>query len=241
MNRRIVACALAAALLAGCNGLGARIELPAVESGRGFLVSGEPETSGYGLYSYLLLGSPPDTAAGRQRYLMTIAAYLNFISRIEDMKAAQVPDAELNIIYLFVTDMPPPQVTSIRAGGLPLDGDLAPAKWVLDHYDYARARAILHTLPRAHPDGPYILSARVPLTGKQSAPPDYLEQDLSHAPADFAASWVKTFLAQFSAPTDWQAGRLRPAALAFIQTLTTLSTEYPQVQRALEKWITVAG
>jgi hypothetical protein len=53
------------------------------ETGRSFLVSGEPETTGYGLYSYLLLGSPP-TAASRERYLKAIEEYLRFpTSRLE--------------------------------------------------------------------------------------------------------------------------------------------------------------
>ena len=45
------------------------------ETGRAFLLSDQAETTGYGLYSYLLLGSRP-TAATRERHLKSIAEYL---------------------------------------------------------------------------------------------------------------------------------------------------------------------
>jgi len=55
-------------LLAGCYGLGAGVKLPPLETARDFLVAHQPEEPGYGLYSYLLFGSPP-TPASRDRAL----------------------------------------------------------------------------------------------------------------------------------------------------------------------------
>src|SRR5215475_12461906 len=74
------------------------------ETGRSFLVSGEPETTGYGLYSYLLLGSPP-TAANRERYLKAIEEYLRFpdLTRLETFNLAY---RTLNVTYLPIKVSP---------------------------------------------------------------------------------------------------------------------------------------
>lgn len=239
MTRATVCLCAAVLLLAGCYGLGAGVKLPPLETARDFLVDHQPEEAGYGLYSYLLFGSPP-TPASRDRSLATIAAYLDFISRREDLEE-YVPRAQLNITYLFLTEAPPPVVANLRAGDLPAGGDMAPAEWVLDHYDYARARAVLHAIPGAHVEGPYIVSALAPLTGARAAPGGHLEQDLSHVPPEFAAAWVKTFLAQSAQPNTWGSGALQQAALTLRQTLSVAADKWPPIQHALEKWITWAG
>src|SRR5262244_2250915 len=63
------------------------------ETGRYFLLAGQRETAGYGLYSYVLLGAPPSEAS------------------LEEY----VPRAELNILYLPVRSVPPEPVTAAWA------------------------------------------------------------------------------------------------------------------------------
>ncbi len=239
MTRPHICLCAAVLLLAGCYGLGAGVKLPPLETARDFLVGHQPEEAGYGLYSYLLFGSPP-TPASRDRYVAAIAAYLAFISRRADLEE-YVPRAQLNITYLFLTEPPPPEVADIRAGDLPAGGDMAPAVWILEHYDYARARAVLHAIPGAHVEGPYIVSALAPLPGTPGASGGHLEQDLSHVPPEFAAAWMKTFLAQAAQPTSWGSGTLRQTALTLRQTLAVAADKWPPIQRALEKWITWAA
>lgn len=239
MKRLVVGCCALLAVLAGCYGLGAGGAPQPLVTERDVLVGQQPEAAGYGMYSYLLLGSPP-TPASRARYLAAIAAYLNYIPRRQEQEA-YVPRSELNITYVFLTESPPALVSDIREGGLPADGDTAPAQWILEHYDYARARAVLRTVPGTHPDGPYIVSALQPLTGMPLASGGHLAQDLSHVPPDFAASWVKVFLAASADGMLDAPGGLQQAALTLRQTLAAAAESWPQIQRALEHWVTWTG
>ena len=99
---------------------------------RAFLVMGAKEDAGYGLYSYLLFGSPP-TDSTRPRYLKAIQAYLTLIQTVTDMRAYRSAD-QLNITYLPVKVRTP---------------DSPAAEWLLDNYDFARARVLLDLLPSA--------------------------------------------------------------------------------------------
>src|SRR5439155_10381933 len=56
-----------------------------LETGRSFLVGEQAEEKGYGLYSYLLFGSPPSDAT-RARYLRAIEAYLEKIPSVTSLE-----------------------------------------------------------------------------------------------------------------------------------------------------------
>ncbi len=114
---------------------------PARETGSALLVAGGREAEGYGLYSYLLLGAPPDSGA-RERYLKAIEAFWAVVPDIAALEQ-YVPRAELNVAYVPVKSAP---------------GATVAAGWVLDSYDFARARSLLRYVPGAHCDGPYLLS-----------------------------------------------------------------------------------
>lgn len=109
------------------------------ETARGFLMKGQRESSGYGLYSYFLLGSPP-TDSSRARYLKAIQAYLSLIPTVSDLEDYVSAD-KLNITYFPVKSPLPPNPT---------------AEWLLDNYDFARARVLLDVLPGAHNAGPLL-------------------------------------------------------------------------------------
>jgi hypothetical protein len=240
MKRLAIAWCGAFMLLAGCYGLGAGVKLPPLETARDFLVPGQSEADGFGLYSYLLFGSPP-TQESRDRYVAAIAAYLNFIARRADIEQ-HVPPAELNVVYVFVKAAPPPSVAEIGAGDLPPGSDMGAAEWVLAHYDFARARGLLHRLGgAAHVDGPYIVSALTPVGDAGEPTGARLDQDLSHAPPEFAAAWVKTFLSQSAQRNSWDGTALQQAALTLRESLSVAAKQWPTVQRGLEKWITWAG
>ena len=114
------------------------------EAERDLLVRGSQEHDGYGLYSYILLASRPDDG-NRDRYRAVVESYL----RLEDVNLPMYfPTAELNVTYV------PVEAAPVR----PPDAD-----WVLDHYDYARARFLLSRLGIRDGDGPFIVSALHPL------------------------------------------------------------------------------
>ncbi len=191
------------------------------ETGRFFLVAGQTETAGYGLYSYLLLGAPPSEAS-RERYLKALDAYLSLIPDVISLEE-YVPRVELNIFYLPVRSGPPPPVT---------------AQAVLESYDYARARSVLRALPGQNRDGPYIVAAFRPMGGATAtAPGPYLFQDLSSVPPHLAASWVKEFLNQAAQERFWEAKKGAQFAQRLRATVGVMGAGLPEVKKSLDSWI----
>lgn len=192
------------------------------ETGGAFLLSDQSETPGYGLYSYLLFGSPPG-AGTRERHLMALEAYLGLIPDLAALER-YVPPRELNVAYVPLVAPP----ARAAAAGL------------LAQYDYARARSILRLLPGGNRDGPYIVSALRPLGGADAAaaPPNpYLFQDLSTAPPHLVASWVKEFLNQAAQERFWEERSTERFALKLRVTVGVLGAALPEVKKALDTWI----
>jgi hypothetical protein len=198
-----------------------RRESVAHETGRSFLLKGKPEAEGYGLYSYLLLGSR-STPATRDRYLKVVTAYMQRIEKISSLEE-YIPRVKLNITYLPVE--------------VPLSAN-ATASWLLDHYDYSRARVLLDLLPGERKDGIYLISTLKPLA-KSNIPP-YLFQDLSAVPTspdDLISWWVGEFLSQAAQEQFWQPRTGELFALKLRTTLAVLGSGLPEVQQALKSWI----
>ncbi len=192
------------------------------ETGQSFLPPGQSEAAGYGLYSYLLLGAPPSESS-RDRYLKAIDAYLTLVPDVADLEQ-YVPRRELNIFYMPVRSVPPPPVT---------------AQWVLDNYDYARARSLLRALPGPNRDGPYILAAFKPPGGANgSAGGQYLFQDLSSVPPHLAASWVREFLNQAAQERFWEEKTAVQVAQRLRVTVGIMGAGLPEVRKSLDSWIT---
>jgi hypothetical protein len=201
------------------------------ETGRSFLVSGEPETTGYGLYSYLLLGSPP-TAASRERYLKAIEEYLRFpdLTRLETFN---LPYRTLNITYLPIKVPPEPavldQLTDERYGEA--------AAWILKQYDYERARVLLKDLPGTHREGPYFVSVLRPPSWNNPPSRPYLYQDQSSVPPHLVSLWAREFLNQAAQEQFWQERTAAQLALKLRTSIGILATGLPEVRKALDDWI----
>jgi hypothetical protein len=196
---------------------------PARETGSALLVAGQREAGGYGLYSYLLLGAPP-AAGARERYLKALEAYVRLIPDLAALER-YVPKGELNAAYVPITEPP--------AGA-------ANAEWILDHYDYARARSVLRTLPGRTRDGPYIVSSLVALSaagGEATASAPVLLQDLSVVPPHLAEAWVREFLNQ-TAQERFAEVRTRDQVVVRLRLVVgILGTGLPEVRSALDSWI----
>jgi hypothetical protein len=193
------------------------------ETGGAFLAAGQSEAAGYGLYSYLLLGAPPSESS-RERCLKAIEAYLSLVPDVMSLEE-YVPRRELNIFYLPVRVEP----------AKPLAG-----QWVLDNYDYARARSLLRALPGPNRDGPYILAAFRPLGGAAAGPVSgpYLFQDLSSVPPHLAASWVREFLNQAAQERFWEERTAVQLTQRMRVTVGIMGAGLPEVRKALDSWIT---
>src|SRR5215472_7907626 len=191
------------------------------ETGGAFLSAGQSEVAGYGLYSYLLLGAPPSESS-RERCLKAIEASLALVPDVMSLEE-YVPRRELNIFYLPVRGEP------VK----PLSG-----QWVLDNYDYARARSLLRALPGPNRDGPYILAAFRPLSSAPAGPSGpYLFQNLSNVPPHLAASWVREFLNQAAQERFWEERTTVQLAQRMRMTVGIMGAGLPEVRKALDGWI----
>ncbi len=192
------------------------------ETGRAYLKNGEEEKPGYGLYSYLLFGSPP-TDATRERYLSSISAYLE-IPKIESFEP-YTPKCKMNVTYLPLTTVPDADVT---------------AEWLLDHYDFARARVLLQKLAGPHRNGPYIISCYKPLSDIAGLKAQYLYQDLSSVPPRIVVLWVKEFLTQAEQEHFWDERIAMHCVLEIRKAIEIAAVGEPIVSKSLStvlKWI----
>lgn len=193
---------------------------PERPTGSSYLVRGAAEAEGYGLYSYFLLGAPP-SAATRARYLNALEAYARLIPAVAELEH-YVDRERLNIAYLPVTETPP---------------DRPSAVWLLEHYDYARATALLSLVPGANRDGPYVLSSlRPPARGAVLARP-FLFQSLSAVPPGLAELWIKEFLNQAAQERFWADRTGAQLTLKMRLAVGILAQGLPEVRKALDDWI----
>ena len=195
---------------------------PSRETGTSWLLPEREEVPEYGLYSYLLLGSPP-TDASRERYLKTLEAFWGLIPEIARLEQ-YIPRRELNIAYLPLRIAP--------------EGTRSP-EWLLANYDFARARSLLRFLPGNTREGPYIISALKPMGASSSSAPagPWLFQNLSRVPPHLVASWVKEFLNQAAQERFWEEHRAEALARRLRLTVGILSLGLPEVRKGVDDWI----
>lgn len=158
------------------------------------------EKAGYGLYSYILFGSRP-TVATRERYLKVLEAYISLVESIASLEAAGIEKHKLNITYVPVAKMPPQ--------------DKRPSpEWLLENYDYARARKILSSISgEYHSDGPYIISHLKPLSNIKQSPERCLYQDLSLIMPKVINGYAREFLNQAAQERHWEERTVRQLTL----------------------------
>jgi len=154
---------------------------------RALLAQGEDEEPGYGLYSYLVFGLRPTRQDVRYaRYVKALEAYLE-LEEASSVRRYVQQDA-INVTYLPVKD----------AGVNPT------AAYLLESYDYARAQRLLALTSGEAPDGPFLISARRPLSKASTLPSEYLFQDLSTVPPELVRLWVHHFIEQAAQERFWE-------------------------------------
>jgi hypothetical protein len=205
------------------------------ETGRSFLLPNQVEERGFGLFSYILLGSRPNTG-NRERYLKTLEEYLRFpdIARFEIFNA---PRRTLNITYLPTIGLPGKDILDRLAD----EHYRETAEWMLKRYDYERARLLLRGLPGNSRDGPYIVSFLRPPNWSDAPSRPYLYQDQSSMPPELASLWMKEFLNQAAQEKFWEARTAAQFALKLRTSLRVIATGLPEVRKALDEWIAWAS
>lgn len=191
------------------------------DPGHDLLVKNTPEAPGYGLYSYVLLSGAPDDES-RPRYLKLLEAVLAQAPSLEDL-GVYYDAGQLNLTYIPVTSVGHPPVS---------------AQWLLDNYDYAHARFLLHALPGDLTRGPYLVSSLQPL-GKSTSGP-YLVQNLSSVPPHLVSLWTFEFLNQAAQEHFWEPSTGRMLVLRLRTAIGIMAEGAPDVRKSLNEWITLA-
>ena len=204
-------------------GLGRLPSIPPRETGRAFLVGNQPEDRGYGLYSYLLFGSPP-TDITRNRYRAAITTYLELIPARIALEEF-LPRDQLNITYLPLKVHPPERLSPKEH-----------TDWILQYYNYTRARVLLSALPGTHREGPYIASSPKPLSSAKLLFGPYLYQDLSSVPPRLVELWVKEFLNQVGQERFEKKRIVEQLVLKLRTAIAILAEGLPEVQEAFAEW-----
>lgn len=184
-------------------------------TGREFLPAGKPEGTGYGLYSYVLLGEPPNSG-NRDLYRAVLSAFLS-MPEVRRYEQENQQRSSLNVTYLPVQDLPPAS---------------ADVEWFLDHYDYARAQIILSKL-MDQVRGPYIISYNSPLSA--ASPVDgtrLLVEDLSGVTPDLAFLWINEFKSQAGRPQYWDKPALHNLMLNLRTQIAVAASAFEEVRAA---------
>jgi hypothetical protein len=192
---------------------------------RSLLDDNSREEKGYGLYSYILFGTPPNDAT-RDRYLAVLRSFINFPST-EDM-VKQVSRKQLNVTYLPVKGQPNSS-----------SGDA-----LLQAYDYARAAGLLARISckdNAAPcgpllGGPYIVSTTKPLSDQASLSQHFLYQNLSSVPARIVPLWVDEFMKQSAMPDFWQKRNGPQVALKLRTAIAVLAEASGPAEASAGAW-----
>ena len=155
------------------------------------------EAPKYGLYSYILFASRPIDAT-RGRYLAVLSAFLEKFGEAKEYIGV-LPLDRLNITY--IPARADPVATRVSAS------------WLLDHYDYARAKVFLDKVERRHDRDIYLVSSLAPLTQVKTPTLPFLEQDLSEVPIQLLPLWIREFELKVSDERPWALRELSNLAL----------------------------
>jgi hypothetical protein len=120
--------------------------------------------------------------------MQTIIELLRAAPGTEELERSGLPRSAINNTFIPVTSRK----------------DISPwtpehqAQWILANYDYARSRAILNHFEENTPDGPYFISASVPLGIRIHVPSNdrVIMQDLTLTTRDNIGRWVNAFIQQ---------------------------------------------
>ena len=192
------------------------------------LVNNEHEARGYGLYSYLLLAEKPNPN-NIDRYKKVIESYLLSVPALQELETELekygFTPLDLNVTYLLLKQAPPA-------------GEVLSVDWVLNNYDYARARVLLKILPGTNQEGPYIISSMTPFFSDSRLSENYLFQNLSLVPSHIVYLWAREYFNQAAQERYWESGGIKRIALRLRQSVAVMAVAIPAIRTAVDDWIT---
>jgi hypothetical protein len=151
-----------------------------------------------------------------------------------DALARYVPKAELNNTMIPITK-PFPQYYGVQIAEGREAAYKEAADWVLNYYDYARARALLRGIDGETLLGPYILSVQSPTLLGHPDQKKILFQDFSTVPADLIVHWVREFQSLSQQERFWDTKNIRSFALRLRTAVGMLAASMETVESAGKK------
>jgi hypothetical protein len=197
-------------------------------SAKRYLLPGDHEDAGYGLYSYLLFSAPPKDAEEKARYLKTIEAGLLVLQDVEDYLIHNVRPRSLNVTYIPVKEKPSKGKSS--------------AEWaanVLAAYDYAEAQILLSRVQQGHQNGPYLVSVLTPLSDSGTAA--HLWEDLTGVVPEMAWDRMRFFTYLAAQERAWSEQSLERLGLKLRNLIAVGGKVTPMTAAALEEVIHYAN
>jgi hypothetical protein len=191
------------------------------------LSSATREIRDYGLYSYIVFGSPPGPAK-IDGYRSLVRSYLD---RLHDRRLfdGKIPKRKLNVTYLPVSPDRPREKDEDLAG------------WLLNNHDYGRAAIIASNAELTPTDGPYIVSSLAPLSeGGRAKTRIIFQQDLSWVSANLMPLYLTLFEQRVSGRlTTWSRTTLESFALELRTVVQATADEAGSAVPALAGFIQV--
>lgn len=193
-------------------------------TGIAILVSGQKEESGYGLYSYALISTPPHTGD-----LPKYKAYLKALLELPTAASYEqyVPRKRINITYLPLKRLLPGWET------MSLDEQV---DFALNNYDYARAGVMLASLDKRTGPGPVIISLLTALNPARHPHP-VLTVDLTTAQPDVMVSFVSYFKNQAAKDRFWEESALSHFSVELRNGLAIAATGLGMSKDAVSMWV----
>lgn len=195
---------------------------PHLDPSRSLLVRGTVEATGFGAYSYVLFRERPDGVM-RDRYVRIVYRVIRSAEQTADMLNQGYKREELNVIHFPVVRQPTRTATPSEA-----------AAWIVDNYDYTRAKRLLRRCPQAKATGPYLVSSLMPLEALHANQTPYVH-DMTRATDDTWELWVAAFIETSSRPNQWNNTSMMAAMLHVRDVLATIASAGKPVLDARDK------
>lgn len=195
-------------------------------SARALLLQDQDVPAGYGLVSYLLLATPPQSAAERERALEAIGAWLRQLPRREELEHFR-PPSQINLTVLPVrqaVNLPEPSADERIASQA--------AQRLLEVYDFARAQHLLDTFGQdVRAAGAYLVAQ--PAGSAETT----LAFDMSRAAPRLVGDWVAAYCALAAQERSWGQVTLRKLSLHARNFLAVAARDAPEVVEEMGQWV----
>jgi len=128
---------------------------------------------------------------------------------------------------------------TLNATFVPVDGFRkdADADWLVGHYDYARAEALLASL-NIHEEGPFLISALHPIAAP-GGPGEIIKADMATTPVSVVPFWMTAFYGVTTQQREWNKRTIGTFLLNLRTVLARGAEGLPVALEAVQTAVTV--